>query len=62
MGSEMCIRDRPKGVVNIVSGGVEAGEALTSHKSIGKILFTGGSATGSHVIKNSSNKIGSRQT
>jgi len=47
----------PKGVVNIISGGIEAGEALTSHKSIGKILFTGGSVTGSHVIKNSSHNF-----
>ena len=47
----------PKGVVNIISGGVEAGEVLTSNKSIGKILFTGGTATGAHIIKNSANNF-----
>ena len=44
----------PKGVINIISGGAEVGKILTSHRDIGKILFTGGTATASHVIKNSS--------
>ena len=46
----------PKGVINVISGGAEVGRVLTSHKDIGKILFTGGTATASHVIKNSAEK------
>ena len=42
----------PKGVINLVSGGAEVGKNLTSHKDIGKVLFTGGTETGSHVIRN----------
>ena len=49
----------PKGVINVISGGAEVGKILTSHKDIGKILFTGGTATASHVIKNSAKNYAS---
>lgn len=49
----------PKGVINVISGGAEVGKILTSHKDIGKILFTGGTATASHVIKNSAENYAS---
>ena len=49
----------PKGVINVISGGAEVGKVLTSHKDIGKILFTGGTATASHVIKNSAENYAS---
>tara|TARA_B100001057_G_scaffold86111_1_gene81971 strand:- start:657 stop:2135 length:1479 start_codon:yes stop_codon:yes gene_type:complete len=49
----------PKGVINIISGGAEVGKILTSHKDIGKILFTGGTATASHVIRNSAENYAS---
>jgi acyl-CoA reductase-like NAD-dependent aldehyde dehydrogenase len=49
----------PKGVINVISGGAEVGRVLTSHKDIGKILFTGGTATASHVIKNSAENYAS---
>ncbi len=39
----------PPGVINIVSGGPEAGRALVSHPGVDKISFTGGSATGAAV-------------
>jgi aldehyde dehydrogenase (NAD+) len=32
----------PEGVVNVVPGGVEAGEALVRHRDVDKISFTGG--------------------
>ena len=44
----------PKGVVNIVHGGISCGQSLTSHKFINKVFFTGGTNTASHIIKNSS--------
>jgi aldehyde dehydrogenase (NAD+) len=35
----------PPGVVNVVTGGPEVGNALVSHPSVDKISFTGGTAT-----------------
>ena len=44
----------PKGVVNIVSGfGEPCGKALTSHKLVERVAFTGGPETARHIIKNS---------
>ena len=37
--------DFPPGVVNLVTGGAEAGEALIRHPDVQKIAFTGGVAT-----------------
>lgn len=39
----------PAGVVNIVSGGMEAGSYLTSHAGIDRISFTGSVATGQTI-------------
>jgi aldehyde dehydrogenase (NAD+) len=39
----------PPGVVNVVSGGPQAGEALVRHPGIDKIHFTGGSATARRI-------------
>ncbi|MBB4427583.1 aldehyde dehydrogenase (NAD+) [Bradyrhizobium sp. CIR48] len=40
----------PDGVVNIVTGfGAEAGAPLVAHPDVGKISFTGSSATGRHI-------------
>lgn len=39
----------PEGVVSIVPGGRETGEALVRHPGIDKISFTGSSATGRHI-------------
>jgi acyl-CoA reductase-like NAD-dependent aldehyde dehydrogenase len=41
--------DLPEGVVSIVPGGRETGEALVSHPGVDKISFTGSSATGRHI-------------
>jgi len=42
----------PHGVVNIVFGrGAEAGAALTAHPDVPLISFTGGTATGRHVLE-----------
>lgn len=40
----------PAGVVNIVPGGPEAGQALTEHPGIDKIHFTGSGATARHIL------------
>lgn len=41
----------PPGVVNIVTGGAEAGAALASHRGVDKVAFTGSTETGQHVIR-----------
>jgi len=41
--------DLPEGVVSIVPGGREAGEALVRHPGVDKISFTGSSVTGRHI-------------
>lgn len=41
----------PEGVFNVVIGGATCGEALTRHPDVNKISFTGGTATGRHVLK-----------
>ena len=41
--------DLPEGVVSVVPGGRETGEALVRHPGVDKISFTGSSATGRHI-------------
>lgn len=41
----------PDGVFNVVLGAATCGEALTRHPDVNKISFTGGTATGRHVLK-----------
>ena len=41
----------PQGVLNIVSGGNELGQWITEHPDIGKISFTGSTATGRRVMQ-----------
>jgi aldehyde dehydrogenase (NAD+) len=41
--------DLPEGVVSIVPGGRETGDALVRHPGVDKISFTGSSATGRHI-------------
>lgn len=41
----------PNGVLNIVSGGREAGAALANHQGIDKLAFTGSVATGRSVMQ-----------
>ncbi len=39
----------PPGVVNIVTGGPEAGEALAAHRGVDKVAFTGSTAVGKKI-------------
>ncbi len=41
--------DLPDGVVSVLPGGPDAGEALVRHPGVDKIAFTGSSATGSRI-------------
>ena len=48
----------PKGVVNVVSGfGDPCGKALTTHKYVERIAFTGGPETAKHIIRNSAENL-----
>lgn len=47
----------PPGVFNVVTGGTEAGEALTAHPDVGMIAFTGNSETGSKVLESAAQHI-----
>lgn len=41
----------PKGVVNVVNGWIETGEAIARHLDIDKISFTGSSLVGHKIVK-----------
>ncbi|MCD9033810.1 aldehyde dehydrogenase family protein [Luteimonas sp. Y-2-2-4F] len=41
----------PPGVINVVHGGAEAGQALTTHPLVRKVSFTGGGAVARSIMK-----------
>jgi len=43
----------PAGVLNIVTGEAEVGNAISTHKDINKIIFTGSTQTGKAIMSNS---------
>jgi len=47
----------PPGVVNILTGGPEAGQALARHPLIAHIAFTGGPDTARHIIRASAENL-----
>lgn len=47
----------PAGVLIGISGDREIGSRITSHPSIGKVLFTGSTATGKAIIRNSADTV-----
>ena len=47
----------PPGVLNIISGGNELGQWLTEHPQIGKIAFTGSTATGKKVMQSAASNL-----
>lgn len=48
---ELAQQVLPPGVLNVLSGGNELGQWITEHPAIGKISFTGSTATGRHVMQ-----------
>ncbi|MDV5170193.1 aldehyde dehydrogenase family protein [Photobacterium rosenbergii] len=44
----------PAGVLNVVTGEAEVGEALVSHSLVNKIVFTGSTQTGKHIMRSAS--------
>lgn len=49
----------PPGVLNIITGGPEAGAALTTHEAIAHVAFTGGPDTARHIVRNSAENLAS---
>lgn len=47
----------PEGVLSVVPGGRDVGEALTTHPGIDKIMFTGSTATGKAIIRSSADTV-----
>ncbi len=47
----------PPGVVNIVTGGPEAGRALVQSRGVDKIHFTGSPATARHILRDAAQNI-----
>jgi len=47
----------PDGLLSVVSGGRDVGEALAGHPAIGKVMFTGSTATGKAIIKSSADTV-----
>lgn len=47
----------PAGVLNIVSGGNELGQWITDHPGIGKVTFTGSTATGRKVMESAARTL-----
>lgn len=48
---ELAQKVLPPGVLNVISGGNELGQWMTEHPEIGKIAFTGSTATGKKVMQ-----------
>lgn len=47
----------PAGVINVVTGGGEAGAALVEHPDIDKIAFTGSTATGARIAQTAAKRF-----
>ncbi|ABM10761.1 aldehyde dehydrogenase family protein [Paenarthrobacter aurescens] len=50
-------QELPEGLLTVVSGGREVGERLAAHPAVGKIMFTGSTATGKAIIKSSADTV-----
>ena len=47
----------PAGVVNVLTGGPEAGRALVAHDGVGKISFTGSTEVGREIVRASAGNL-----
>lgn len=47
----------PEGVLNVVAGGRELGEAMTAEPAFGKIMFTGSTETGQAIVAHSAHHL-----
>jgi len=55
---EICLEaGLPPGVLNIITGGPEAGAALVRHPGVDKLAFTGSTAVGKSVMRNAADGL-----
>jgi phenylacetaldehyde dehydrogenase len=54
---EILNQELPEGLLTAVSGGREVGARLAEHPAVGKIMFTGSTATGKAIIKSSADTV-----
>jgi acyl-CoA reductase-like NAD-dependent aldehyde dehydrogenase len=54
---ELAQQVLPPGVLNVLSGGNELGQWITEHPAIGKISFTGSTATGKRVMQSAAGNL-----
>ncbi|MGB1237596.1 MAG: aldehyde dehydrogenase family protein [Pseudomonadales bacterium] len=47
----------PPGVVNVVTGEAQMGAAISTHPDIQKIVFTGSTATGQHIMQSAASNL-----
>ena len=50
-------RELPDGILSVVCGGRDVGARLAEHPAVGKIMFTGSTATGKAIIKSSAGTV-----
>jgi acyl-CoA reductase-like NAD-dependent aldehyde dehydrogenase len=55
--AEVFNRHLPPGVLTVISGDREVGAALAAHPAVDKIMFTGSTATGRHIVSSSANNL-----
>ncbi len=54
---EVLNRELPDGILSVVCGGRDVGARLAEHPAIGKIMFTGSTATGKAIIRSSAGTV-----
>lgn len=54
---ELVNQKLPAGVLNVITGDADVGNAMTGHSDINKIVFTGSTPTGKHIMKNSASTL-----
>lgn len=56
--AELCLdAGIPPGVVNVITGGPEAGDALVRHRDVRKVTFTGGIPTARAILKSAAETV-----
>ncbi|MFJ4210287.1 aldehyde dehydrogenase family protein [Paenarthrobacter sp. NPDC089675] len=50
-------QELPEGLLTVVSGGRDVGARLAEHEAIGKVMFTGSTATGKAIIRSSADTV-----
>ena len=53
----MCIRDSPKGVLNVVAGGNDAGAAIVEHPGVDIVSLTGSVDTGKWIAEHAAKTL-----